>query len=363
MTEIIPYQPTYDAEIRALLKLTVSSDISLALEREPDYMYGTHIQCERPEVYLALVDGKVMAVCNVGFRRVWINGKIEWGRYLCDLRVHPDKQKSMLFMRMGKFLTDLMRTDEFPAQTVIFSDNAPMIKLAEKSKRNNSVMASYHFVEHIENFILPYDKKASKKQLQGIRKANDSDIPRLQAFYDEIAKERSYMPYYDFSALHNPYFRDCNISDFLIAERDGAIIGLLGVWDLKGIKQTRVASYSNRFKLVRPFYNLYARLTNRVLLPKAGSVLRYLYLHTIVVKDGDRAVFSDLLDGVSKHCMDGVMYDSWLCSLLERDPLLPVLTAKRNAFRTRGNYYLCNTKVDIDAEYLENGGYLEGARI
>jgi len=362
MYNVIPYHEKYDAEIRALLRITVSSDISLALEREPNYSYGTHIQCEQPEVYIVIIENKVKAVCNLGFRRVWINGQIESVRYLCDLRIHPDQQKTSLFKEVGKFLTNLMKDDPFPAQTVVFSDNRPMIKLAKKSIRNNGVLPVYHFIDHIENFIVPFDKKAAKKEFPTIRKAQLSDIGRLQVFYDAFGKSKPYHPYYDFSSLSAPYFRDCDITDFLIAERDGAIVGCLGVWDLKNIKQTRIVSYSFRFRLLRPFYNLFARIANRVLLPPAGSVLGYLNIHAVAVLDGDCAVFSDLLDAVMRYYVAGSEMNSVLCSLVKSDPLLPVLTVKRNAFRTQGNYYLCNRSTELPSG-LEGGGYLEAARI
>lgn len=366
MIKILPYKPEFEEGIKALCRIPVSGNISLALEREPSYLKGAHIQCEKPEIYV-VIDGntsKVWAVFNIGSRRLWYQNQIMSVRYLCDLRIHPEKQQSSVLYIIIKKFRKLTAKDLLPAQTIVFADNHKMIAIIKKLslRKRASQLPYYHFIGGLVTYMFGFNPQKEKKGNLTIRQAKYDDIETIQSFFDEESPKTKFYPYYNFRELQKPYYSDLNINDFFLAFNETELVGVCGVWNQKEIKQTRILDYSTLYKLIKPIYNLLAPLIGNIKLPAKGSTLNYLNLHSVLIKEKNPAVFQKLVNRI-EYVYKDEGYDYLLCSLSEKDSLAKVLHAKRYVRKIKGNYYLVNDGIPIADDLTNKGFYLEGARI
>ncbi|MGB1220745.1 MAG: hypothetical protein ACPG43_04355 [Alcanivoracaceae bacterium] len=105
---IRPADRADDAAILTLVRRTPQPGrMVLNFEREPAFFDGAEVTCEQPDVWVAqLPDGDedVIAVFNIGYRRVFVNGEPRSIRYAHDLRIDPAWRGSLLLVRMFRKL-------------------------------------------------------------------------------------------------------------------------------------------------------------------------------------------------------------------------------------------------------------------
>lgn len=366
MIKILPYEPQFEEGIKALCRIPVSGNISLALEREPSYLKGAYIQCENPEIYVAvdLEIQKVWAVFNVGSRKLWYQNQIISVRYLCDLRIHPEKQHGSVLYQIIKKFRELTEKDVLPAQTVVFADNHKMLTIIEKLSQRKKVsqLPYYHFVGELVTYMFGFNPPKKQTANLNIRRATDDDIENMQAFFDKEGSKTNFYPYYNFKELHKSYYSGLVINDFFLAFDEKQLVGVCGVWNQKEIKQTRILGYSNLYKLIKPIYNLLAPFVGNVKLPAKGSALNYLNLHSLLIKEKNPAIFQKLINHI-EYVYKDQGYDYLLCSLSKEDSLQEVLKSRKRTRKIKGNYYLVNNWSSITEILKSKDFYLEGARI
>ena len=144
---------------------------------------------------------------------------------------------------------------------------------------------------------------------------SDSQIFRVQRAAAAAARRYIY--------IQNSYFSDkVFIRDLVMARREDRIVGVLGLWDQSGYKQTVVQSYADPLRRARPLYNLAARLTGIQPLPGKGQHIRSAYASFVCVEHDDPGIFAALLREVTRLAATrGYAY--LMLGLAERDPLLP----------------------------------------
>jgi len=105
------------------------------------------------------------------------------------------------------------------------------------------------------------------------------------------------------------------IEEIRIARRDGAIAGVMALWDQSAYKQTIVRGYSGWMRMAQPF------------LPPVGENIRSAY--AALISASTPAVFSDLLREVN-HLASERKFDYLLVGLDARDPNLPAARKYRH---------------------------------
>ncbi len=363
--EIISYHSTHEMGIKALCRIPVSGDISLTLEREPNYYAGACIQTEEPEIYVCtrIVDGLVCGVFNIGFRRLFYQGKIVKVRYLCDLRIHPDYQKSTLLYRIVKFVNQFeLVANGLPAQTVVFADNLKMVQMINSRAKKNMDAPFYHHAGILVTNMLTLKRQVKMPDNIETRTATARDMPMMQDFWFAEASKLNYFPFYDFTELGKPYYYGLSCHNFYLAFQGQALVGICGTWNQKDIKQTRIKGYSRAFQFAKPFYNLYAGIMGKPKLPNAGSIANYLGLHSILIKNREPAIFAALLSAITAAAKDG-NYEYLLFALAKNDPLQKFMDHLPNKRQIVGNYYLVNNGEKLPDDLLKSWFYLETTRI
>jgi hypothetical protein len=144
------------------------------------------------------------------------------------------------------------------------------------------------------------------------------------AFLQRCGAARQFFPYYtEADFCDSPLTLDFQPQDFVIARRDGMIVGVVGLWDQSRYKQTVVQSYSRALHRLRPGYNLAARITGAQPMPQPGEHLRYAYASFVCVQEQERAAFAALLWQVYGMAAERG-YTYLMLGLTTSDPLLAV---------------------------------------
>ena len=346
-------RPAEQADNEVLCKLSevaIEGQISLALERYPDFFAGAAVQNQLSNVQLICDrahDDRVAAVFGIGQRREFVSGKPSWIRYLSDVRIMPQYRGNRPLRMINNHIVNLETTDpSTTTQSVFFSDNHVMrdvVRRPAKLLRRLKYLWFYECGTYRTSAVSLTAGERRHAQQYRVRRATRDDIPTMQDFFDHEAPGKQLYPAYRFDELHDPYYRGLSIENYFLACDDTGIIGITGTWDQRSFKQTRIAGYSGVLRYTRPVVNLASRLVTGFSLPPAGTELRYFYLHSIVTRDNSTDIFRDLVE----HIYDvhrGGKHEYFLCGLFSHDPLTEVL----DSFRARRDMSAQHYEVGID---------------
>lgn len=276
--------------------------VVLNFEREPDYFRGGSVICEKPEAYIARdTNGKLLMLYGIGSRTMYVNGQPRTVRYAHDLRIAEHARGGRLILRMAKYVGGMIAPEDL-VQTVILSENTESMNSVASGRAG---LPTYYPCGDIETSLL-FRVPAVKGISLTLRPATLDDLPSMQQFHDQYAPRRQFYPRYQFSGLidGSPYFNGLKVDDYWLALDGEQIVGMAALWDQKPFKQTRVVSYPAGLAWLRYFWNLWAHLAGGLHLPPAGGMIRYLMLHSVLIRDEDPQVLRALLARMSHSAAD-----------------------------------------------------------
>lgn len=276
--------------------------VVLNFEREPSFYFGASVTCEHPEVLVVFdkKNGKLAAVGNIGSRGVYINGEPTQLRYAHDLRVADAYRGSLALFRIYRFGKKMLNPGEF-LDTVILAENERSLSTVGAGRGG---MPTYYENGEIKTSLIFAAPFSALKHDLKIRQASADDLPAMQAFINEHGPKRQFFPCYELRKLldASTYFRDIRIADYWLALRGGRIVGMVGVWNQKGFKQTRLLQYPGGLAWMRHLYNAWSWVFGGVHLPPAGGVINYRLLHTTLIENDDPEVLAALLEPLASLC-------------------------------------------------------------
>lgn len=326
------------ALLRLLGVAQPSRGVMLTFERAPDYFHSVAVTHEVPHVVVAerCSDGEVVGVASFGTRRLFIDGQVQAVRYGSDLRIATELQGSRLIIYLTRAVREVLQEHGW-YQAIILEENQRTRAVLEGARAG---LPMYRPHVGLETWTLSGRKNtAAKNTALQVRKAQADDIPAMNAFLQLMAVHYQFLPAYDFSGLlaGAPYFKGLTLDDFLLVSDEHGLRGMVGLWNQKSFKQTRVVGYNALLTLLRPFYNVWARLAGGFVLPPAGDVFDYRVMHSLLTAPDDASAFNTLLDaawdeGRRRGC------SSLTLTLADTDPRRRTL----NRFRTlslRGRHY------------------------
>lgn len=318
--------PADNPKIHDLIsKITMPGPAEMCFQRQPDFFIGAKVigdefvlavadDSERPEVLAGLT--------VISGRDLYISGQKRRVYYSGDTRVDPYYRRrgiaSQMFVAQKEYrsTTDLL-------QGIVIKDNVAPLEAAKNAA--DGVLFDYWVSHTIETSFI-FTRKIKPRIPAGveIRAATAADVPAMQAFFDREAPRRNGYPCYEFAKVlaNDPYYAGISIGDYALAFKGGQLIGILGSWNQKAYKQTRVMGFKAPIGLIRPLYNLYASIAGGFRLPPVGGVLNYLTLHTTLVANDDKDVFRALIDWIMAN--QGQKYDALACGITHGDPLVEV---------------------------------------
>lgn len=311
--------------------------VTLNFERDPDFYLGACVTCEDPDVWVAeAADGPLLAMFNIGRRTIYVNGEPQRVRYAHDLRVDVSARGGLLLHRLFRQLRRVLADGEW-MQTVILAENRLSLDTVGSGRAGLPV---YYPCGEIETGLLStsFARRPRRDPEIDIVRASVADIPAMQEFLDSQAPLRQFFPLYNLGGMlvEDRYFNGLSPESHLLALRRGVIVGMLGDWDQRAFRKTRVLGYPGVLRWLRPLHNVLRPLTGDLPLPAAGGTLRYRMLHTMVIRDQDPEVLRLLLEHQLYAHRDAT--DALVVGAFRGDPLLAALRGLRRRTQISRHY-------------------------
>lgn len=309
-----------DAQLSALVAETMPSNgMVLSFQRSPSYFQAAFVQYSCPEIKVMCLKEqpeKIIAIMNIGFKKCYINNEISQIRYVSDLRIVKKYRGMQTIELMMDYLHSHIAEDEF-LQSIVLEDNHLARHMMHKSRP--------HFPQpYIHDEITTYNISKVPQSFQTDqfkrRVLSKELIPAVNQFVDQMKYHFNFMPNYEFNELLNDqsgFWRGLALDNFSVIFEKEQIVGLMGIWNQKSFKQTKVVEYSTRLKWLKPLYNAYANLTGRIKLPQYNEDFEYLMTHSVLCEPSRLEVFAYQLFLLNKQCK--ALGQSSYCITLSRD--------------------------------------------
>ncbi len=316
--------PADDADLRRLLAGNpMPGRLTTTFEREPNYFLGCSVMGPFWQVIIArhAESGELAAMACRSARPHYINGNVQWIGYLSQLRV-IDKYRGLWIVSGGMSFIHQLHNDGIVSAylTTISDENRIALGVLVKKPRAHYPRMQPFAHIHTLGLILQRPRKeiASPYTLQ---RGSPAQLNAIMAFLREHGAAKQFFPAYTEADFCGPCTRGFDLHDFIIAYWRGKIVGVLGLWDQESYKQTRIHSYNDYLRWLRPAYNLGARILGAQPLPAPGQELRSIYASFICVADNDPDVFRVLLRQAYNLAAER-NYAHLILGLTEKDPLL-----------------------------------------
>jgi hypothetical protein len=273
-----------DADIRRLLRENpMPGNISLSLEREPDYFADAHLPGETKQTIVARVAGRVVCTGSCTVRQRFVNGAPCRVGYLGGLRLDAGQAGRFDILRRGyEFFHELQAGE--PADfyfTSIAADNERARTLLERGLLG---MPRYEFIGEFVTVLL------STAGRPAVSKPDASPVPPMKQFIELLNnhnRQQQFAPCWsedEFAALQSLGLR---LDDFQFIRGAGRIVAGAALWDQRNFKQTVIREYAKPLARARPLLNLVARFTGGARLPAIGETLANAFVTQLTV-DPDR---------------------------------------------------------------------------
>lgn len=306
--------------------------IALAFLREPNFFAAAEIDGEFSQVIVGR-DRANGRIAGLGMRSIsprFVNGHVVPVGYLSALRVLPEyRRQAGLVARGYRYLKHLHEDGRTPFYlTTIASDNETALRTIVGGR------AGLPRYEPLGNFITlainPARVRPHSEVDRGVvtRVATNADRSQIVQYLRTHGPRRQFFPSYTESDLFasGGALQGLRAQDVVLALQGDRIVGVLGAWVQSSFKQVMVSGYSTWLQLVRPCYNVAARVRGMPQLPRPGEYVQARYGAIPVVAGDDGAVFQQLL-GALCTAMRQRRQPLLLLGFHERDPLLSIAQA------------------------------------
>lgn len=275
-----------------------SNGMILSFERFPSYFKATRAQYNTPEIMLIYHKDQsdvIVGMMNIGWKECFINGEVSKIRYAADLRIKRNARgKKSLEVFMEYVSTQLPR--DFIFQSVVLEDNKIARHLMHQKREG---FADAYLYDQITTYTISQVKKPKGVDGLHLVTLSEATIPDVNHFVDRMKEHYNFLPNYDFSQLkqnNHPFWAGMSLEDFnLILNENEQVVGLFGLWDQKSFKQTKVMKYSTTLKLLRPIYNVLAKIIGLIHLPQVNDSFDYLMCHSALCEPNDQATMHYLI--------------------------------------------------------------------
>jgi hypothetical protein len=137
-----------------------------------------------------------------------------------------------------------------------------------------------------------------------VRPATPSDIGPIVGLLQAELRDRLFAPVVDMGSFLTDFAGrpGCGLDDYRVAARAGRVVGVCAVWDMAGLKQTRIVRYGGKLRALRAVHAACAPLLGFPRLPREGEPLREVTITDWAVEGRDPAILEALLASVYNEC-------------------------------------------------------------
>lgn len=305
----------------------IEGDITVSFRREPSYFAATCLQGDRVQT-LACFDDAAGMLVGMGSRAsamVYVNGAARRIGYLADLRCHRAYRRGTLLARGYRYLRTLHEADPLPFYaTVIYEGNEPALRALRGARAGLPVYRPWGRLL-TPALRLEWDLPAIEAAGVVLDAATEADMPAVLDFLDAHMRTRQFAPAFTSEDLSIGRLSGLRSEDFIVARRDGVIVGTIALWDQSALRKTHVERYRGWLGAARPAINAWRAMTGGHALPAAGERIPYVYLACFAVARNDLQTAEALLRAAYRRARRGPWHFA-ICGLHERDPLAECLS-------------------------------------
>ena len=325
-----------DVEVRRLLRsASFGGDVRISLEREPDSTLAASIEGDDHCSLVArhVRTGAIAGVASRSVREVFVNGVPSRVAYLGQLRIDPRFSRHRGLLAAG-----------FDRVRALQSSSAPQLHLASVVAENVAARRllsrrapgwpAFEPVDTLVSLAIPARQRKAPGRTRGVNyeRGSIADLDAIVSCLNSNGARFQFHPAWSRADMTGARTRGLAPDDFIVARRDGRLVGCAACWDQRAFKQVRVRGYSPRLARWRPVVNAFSRITGVPCLPRVGDALQFAYLSHLTVDDReDEGVMVDLV-GTAAHaaCQRGLDY-----IVMGLSAAHPLLAAVRRAFAHR----------------------------
>jgi hypothetical protein len=316
-----------EPELRRLLRdFPMRGEVTVALQREPDYFTAAGVEGERHQSIIArdAVTGRLVGVGSRSVRPSYVNGRSVMLPYLGSLRVNGARRGVRRLSEGYALCRSLWQPDETPyAVTSIIADNTRARRLLGAGLPG---LPRYDAIDSFSTVVIP-TRGGRRRPVTEVERGSDETLEPIARRLRDDYRHYQFSPRWTAADLRSEV-RTPGLEPrhFHLIRRGGEVAAALAVWDQRAFKQTVVRGYGNRLRRLRPWINLVGPWLGVPRLPAPGERLEYAFLsHVAAGGDPDRLVTlveSARRDAGRRGC------DSVVLGLSERNPMLtPLLRA------------------------------------
>jgi hypothetical protein len=318
-----------DAELRALLgRISMPGEIALTFRREPSFFAARSagnvdaqtVVCRDEET------GELLGFGERSFRRAFVDGERTEIGYLGMLRGVVERRGGLGIARGYRYFRDLHAEDQrVPFYvTTILEENAYAISVLARGRGG---LPTYEQVGRLVTYLIPLRRGYRAGGSEAVRLQDEAELQVAVDALNAWNRGHQLAPVYDAQDLvgHSGLVPAFAWRDLFVVRDGDAVLGTLGVWDQRGLKQTVVAGYSRRMRLARPAYNGYAAARGLPALPPAGASIATVH-GAFLSAAGDDPEIADALVAGAREAWGGRGISYLAVGVAEDHPLTPALS-------------------------------------
>ena len=257
----------------------MEGDLSLCIDRAPDFLALTRLEGDRWAV--GVVDGpsgRPVACVATAERRAWVHGRPRTVVYAGDLKVHPDHRDTHTADALERFVADTAREtagDSTPVLLTVLAGNSAM----ERRAAGPRGLPRLHRFATLHSFAIPllWRRSSDVPDLR-VERGTGRNVEEMTTLWESIAPGRQFSAVLTAESLSKwiEAAPGLTIDDYLLARnRQGTLLGFVGMWDQRELKTLRVLRYSPSLSVIRGIMTAVAPFVGATSPPEIGAPLHY----------------------------------------------------------------------------------------
>jgi hypothetical protein len=343
----------------------VPGNIEVTFEREPDFFAGSEVRGSLNQTIAVrdLKENKIVGIASRSVATAFVNGRPTELGYLSDLRLSPEYRSGSLLARGYRFLKEL-HTDgrALLYTTAIFAENTRALAMLTAGRAGLPV---YHPMGCLDCSGINVGRAKPLFEARcDIVRGSLALLPQIVDCLNRNNARKQFAPFRTCEEFqYGKRWSDFEVSDFYVALRDGRVIGVLGQWNQRRFKQTRVIRFSGSLRWLAPMAKMAHPLLKGRRFPEPGEELRSFYISFAAVDSDDVSVFRALLRALYREAAAGDAMFA-LTSLHQDDPLLAALEDYSLTPFCARIFCVCYSDGERDFSHLDNRvPYMEAATL
>jgi GNAT superfamily N-acetyltransferase len=258
----------------------MEAELSLCVERDPDFLALDALLGNPWQVLVAEVEGVVVGCIAWAIRDAFVNGARRPTAYVGDLKVHPAQRRAGLGATLSLAVRERLRSidPDLPILLTALRGNRPIARLTHGSR--HGALAVPCGTIRVDAIPLFARRRLAPVPGYSVRPAAEADIDEMEECWEAIAPARQFALARDAGTLLRTIHAapGLDLASYLLARApNGRLAAFTAVWDQTTLKRTRIVSYSRHLRRFRAVVNLCARVLGAARLPRPGGILRGLH--------------------------------------------------------------------------------------